>query len=223
MSNSLQEPISFTAFLRTLLLNPHTFFRQYLAPEAPRPYWWFVVSLYFSGSLIAGLLDFRTSADLEGIRMTNDSYLMLLVSAPLGGVLGYFLAGWFMKLLILIYGGKASVEQSRSIAFYTAAAYNMYFLLLFLISWLCAWWSFFVISQIVGVVLFSPYLIYVHYCAVMAVPGTKKGRIIFFWIFLMLLVCFLGTLVALSNPRWTLSIFKQHSPLLEAASKPSPY
>lgn len=201
MSNSLQEPISFIAFLRTLLLTPHTFFRQYLAPEAPRPYWWFVVSLYFSGSLIAGLLDFRTSADLEGIRMTNDFYLMLLVSAPLGGVLGYFMAGWFMKLFILIYGGKASVEQSRSIAFYTAAAYNMYFLLLFLISWLCAWWSFFVISQIVGVVLFSPYLIYVHYCAVMAVPGTKKGRIIFFWIFLMLLVCFLGTLVALSNPR----------------------
>ena len=201
MSNSLQEPISFTAFLRTLLLTPRTFFRQYLAPEAPRPYWWFVVSLYFSGIFITAQLDFRTSAGFEGIRMTNDSYLMLLVSAPLVGLLGYFLAGWFMKLLILIYGGKASVEQSRSIAFYTAAVYNMCFLLLFLISWLCGWWSFFVIAQIVCAVIFIPYLTYVHYCAVMTLPGTKKGRVIFFWIFIILLACFLGALGALVEDR----------------------
>lgn len=200
MSNPLQEPISFIAFLRTLLLTPHTFFRQYLAPEAPRPYWWFVVSLFFSEIFIEAQLYFRTSADLEGISTASDYYLVLLVGLPLVGLLVYFLSGWYMKLFILIYGGKASVEQSRSIAFYTAAAYNMYFLLLFLISWLCAWWFSFVIAQIVGAVLFIPYLIYVHYCAVMAVPGTKKERVIFFWILIILLLCF-GVLGVILNAR----------------------
>ena len=200
MYNALKAIIRFIAFLRNLLLTPRTFFRQYLAPEAPRPYWWVVVSLFFSEIFIMAQFNFRTSANFERISMANDAYLidtLLLVFSLLAGLSGYFLSAWFMKLTILIYGGKASVEQARSIAFYTPAVHNMCSLLVFLISCLCGWWSFLVIAQIVCAVIFTPYLVYAHYCAVMTLPGTKKGRVIFFLILGMLLFCFvaLGAIV----------------------------
>ena len=184
----MKEPISFTAFWRTLLFTPHTFFRQYLAPEVPRPYWWVVVSFFLAIYLVIFQFIYCIVAGFERVSMSEQAWL--LGASLLGGLLVYFLVGWCMKLVILLCGIKVSVKQARSIALYTGALPNLCLLLLFLISWLGRYWSFFVITYIVSWVIFLPYSVYVRYCAVMTLPGAKKGRVIFVFILATLISTF---------------------------------
>ena len=198
----MQEASSFTAFWRTLLRTPRTFFRQHLAPEAPRPYWWVVTSLFFSWFFVESQHNLRSSADFEHVIMSDNYYkiqVMLLVGSLLIGLLMYFLSGWVMKLVILICGGKANVKQSRSIVLYTSAVTHM-LSLLFLTGCLCGYLSF-SMSVVLSNMIVVPYQGYMRYCAVMTLPGANKGRVIFFFILPILLLSFVGFLSMLKVPK----------------------
>ena len=178
MYKTWKEIIRFTAFLLNLLLTPRAFFRQYLAPEAEgsQPYWWVAVSLYFSNIFITPAI-FTLSIVLKEL---------IIIIVPLVGLLCYFMAGWLTQLMILICGGKASVEQSRSIAIYSFAVPSICSLLLCLTCCLYRYWFVVLIVPTLCDVIFFPYIGYVYYCGITTVPGTKKLRAIFFVILSML-------------------------------------
>lgn len=191
MNQCVEEKLTFIKFWRMLLASPTSFFRQYLAPEAPRPYWGLMVGLFLSTVLVERQINFRFSDDFQQINSSDTYYVYQLgysLRVLLSGLLVYFLGAWGMKLQIAICGGKVSVGQARSIMIYATAVSNASTLLLgaYIYLLLHGWfistlWQMFAGGALIVILCLISciYTLHISYRGFMVAPGTKRGRALF--------------------------------------------
>jgi len=136
------EETSFLKFWTTLFFSPRKFFLYHLTSGSHNPLYFYTAFIILSlGIGVEHMNKMLMKNDLKGTFELVEKYnnwtsflLWAVVGGVIGGVVKYYLGGWFVRIRIKLSGGSKDTHKSRMIYLFSEVVFNVSIIVAIVVS-----------------------------------------------------------------------------------------
>lgn len=140
--NEEVEEVTFFKFWKTLFFSPSKFFMHHLEQGSHNPLYFYIAFIVLSlGIGVEHMNKMLMKNDLKGTFELVEKYnnwssflLWAVVGGIIGGVVKYYLGGWFVSIRIKLSGGSKDTHKSRMIYLFSEVVFNVSIIVAIVVS-----------------------------------------------------------------------------------------